>query len=82
MLNILLNDQALQYLVELNYVSPQCARGKSSLARKTEVHPEPNIFSGRKTFQKCNPPDIKFYLGKLQFSSYGAMLILFLVSVH
>ena len=39
-LNKLLNDQALQYLVELNSVSSQCARGKSSLARKTEVHPK------------------------------------------
>ena len=37
-LNILLNDQALQYLLELNSVSSQCARVKSSVARKTEVH--------------------------------------------
>ena len=25
----------------------------------------PNVFNGKKTFQKCNPPDFKFYLDKL-----------------
>ena len=47
----------------LNSVSSQCARGKSSIARKPEDHP--NILSGKKTFQKYNPPDFKFYLSKL-----------------
>ena len=46
----------------LNSVSLQCTRGNSSVARKIEV--DPKLLSG-KTFQKCNPPDFKFYLGKL-----------------
>ena len=25
----------------------------------------PNYFNGKKVFQKCNPPDFKFYLDKL-----------------
>ena len=35
----------------------------------------PNFLSGE-SFQKCNPPDFKFYLGKLinKFSPYGVML--------
>ena len=31
--------------------------------RELEVHP--NFFNCKKTSKKCNPPDFKFYLGKL-----------------
>ena len=60
----------------LNSVSSQCACGKSSVAWKPEVNPK--ILSGKnlKTVKKCNPPDFKFYLGKLtnEISPYGVML--------
>ena len=57
----------------LNAASLQCTRGKSSVREKRKSIP--NILSG-KTFKKCNPPDFKFYLGKLTniFSPYGVML--------
>ena len=55
----------------LNSVSSQCARGKSSVAhvvnrllrenRKTIL----KFLSGKKAFQKRNPPDLKFYPSKL-----------------
>ena len=41
----------------LNSVSSQCAHGKSSLARKSEVHPKLFLMV-KKTFKKCNPPDL------------------------
>ena len=49
----------------LNSISSQCALGtcKSSFERKPEDHP--NYFKWQKTFQKCNPPDLKFYPSKL-----------------
>ena len=58
----------------LNAVSLQCSRGKSSVARKTEVGPK--LFKWYKLKKKCNPPDFKFYLCKLtnKFSPYGVML--------
>ena len=46
-----------------NSVSSQSASGKSSIARKPEDHPK--CFNWKKTFQKCNPPDFKFYPSKL-----------------
>ena len=55
----------------LNCVSSQCARGKSSLAWKLEVHPK--FFNGKKkkkNFLKCNRPDFKFYLYKLNNKKY------------
>ena len=45
----------------------------------------PKIFNGKKTSKKCNPPDFKFYVRKLNnkiFSPYSAMLILCLFSLH
>ena len=44
---------------------------------KPEVHPI--IFLWLKTFEKCNPTDFKFYLGKLnnKMFPYGAILSLF-----
>ena len=50
-------------ITTLNSVSYQCARGKSSIARKPEIHPKHSLVA--KTFQKCNPLDFKFYLGSL-----------------
>ena len=72
----ILNREIQEFLVKikvlfrrsLNSVSPQCARGKSLLAWKPEVHP--NFFNGEKLF----PPDFTFYLDKLNL--YGALLIL------
>ena len=49
--------------ISLNSVLSQCARGKSFIAQKLEVHSK--IFQFLKTFKKCNPPDFKFHLGKL-----------------
>ena len=72
-LNILPNDEALQYSVDLNSVSSQCARGKSSFTRKTEVHSN-FFFNGKKTFKKLNPPDFKFYLGKLNNKKFPHMV--------
>ena len=46
-----------------NSVSSQCAHGKSSLVRKSVVHPK--SFNGKKNFLKINPPDFKFYVDKL-----------------
>ena len=53
----------MNVLIKLNSVSSQCARGKPSIARKPEDHPK--VLSGKKTFQKRNPPDFKFYPCKL-----------------
>ena len=47
----------------LNSISYQCSRGKSFIARKPEVNSK--FFKLLQMFQKCNPPDFKFYLGKL-----------------
>ena len=47
----------------LNSVSSQCARDKSSIARKPKV--QSKIFKWLITFQKCNPPDFNFHPGKL-----------------
>ena len=47
----------------INAISLQCTRGKSSVARQTEV--DPKLFKWFLSFQKCNAPDFKFYLGKL-----------------
>ena len=49
----------------LNSLSSQCANGKWSFARKPEYIPK--TFNDKKTFQKCNPPDFKFYLVKSFF---------------
>ena len=49
----------------LNSVSSQCARGKSSIARKPEYHPPPPKKKGIFFSQKSNHLDFKFYLGKL-----------------
>ena len=70
-LNILLNDQALQYLVELN--SLICAHVVNGLLREKRKS-IPNCFNGKKTFQKCNPPDFKFYLGKLNNKNFPHMV--------
>ena len=54
-------------LVKLNSVSSQCEQGKSSIARKPEVHPK--NFNWYKTFHKCNPPDFKLYTGNLKLTN-------------
>ena len=59
-------------VTQLNSVSSQCAHGQSSLAWKTEVHPK--FFNGKKTFKKCNPPDLKFYLDKLNNKNFPHMV--------
>ena len=73
----------------LNSVSSQCARGKSSIARKPEIHQKKNKKNKKNNgvlfLQKSNHLDFKFYLGKLNnkiFFSYGAMLCLCLFSLH
>ena len=51
----------------LNSVSSQCARGKSSIARKPEIH-QKKIYiykNGILFLQKGNHLDFKLYLGKL-----------------
>ena len=55
-----------------NSVSFQCARGKSSNARKLEDHPK--IFMWLKTFQKCNSPDFKFYPSKFTDKKFPHMV--------
>ena len=50
--------------VYLNSVSSQCARGKSSIARKPEFHPN-NLMVFCFSSQKCNHSDFKFDLDKL-----------------
>ena len=47
----------------LNSVYFQCARDKSSIARKPEV--QSKMFKWLITFQKCNPPDFNFHPNKL-----------------
>ena len=48
----------------LNSVSSQCARGKSSIARKPEIHPKKKK-KGILFLQKGNHLDFKLYFGKL-----------------
>ena len=56
----------------LNSVSSQCAHGKSSIARKMEVHHKKCLW--QKTFQKCNPSAVKFYLGKFNDTNFHHMV--------
>ena len=63
------------------YISDICALDNFIISRKLEVHPI--IFQCWKTFQKCNPPDLKLSLNKYKkISPYGVMLILKLFSLH
>ena len=48
---------------DLNSVSSQCARG-NRLLRENRKSIQ-NVFNGKKLFKRCNPPDFKFYLDKL-----------------
>ena len=41
----------------------QCALDVSIFSGKPEVHPKSHCC--KNTFQNCNPPDFKFYLGKV-----------------
>ena len=34
----------------------------------------PNVFNGKKTFKKCNSPDFKFYLDKLNNKKFPHMV--------
>ena len=58
----------------LNSVSSQCARGKSSVARKTEV--DPKILTGEKRFKNVTLQILNFIWIRLliKFSLYGVML--------
>ena len=47
----------------INSVSSQCARGKSSIARKPKTIP--NFLSGKKLVKNVTPPDFIFYRNKL-----------------
>ena len=47
----------------LKSVSSQCARDKSSIARKPEV--QSKLFKWLITFQKCYPPDFNFQSSQL-----------------
>ena len=60
---VMLLEDAHGFESHLNSASSQCARGKSSIARKPEDHPK--IFKWLKAFQKCNHPDFKFYPSRL-----------------
>ena len=57
--------------VSLNSVSSQFARDKSSIARKP-AHSK--YFLLLKTFKKCNAPDFKFCLGKLNNKTFPHMV--------
>ena len=46
--------------MKLNFVSSQCARGKSSIARKPEVHPE--HFNGKKLLKNIALQILNFIL--------------------
>ena len=67
MLNILLNDQALQCLVELtlSHLSPS----QFSLMVMFVC-----LFVFLFFFQKCNPPDFKLFLGKLNNKHFPHMV--------
>ena len=56
----------------LNSVSSQCARDKSSIARKPEV--QSKIFKWLITFRKCNPPDFNFHPSKLTDKNFHHMV--------
>ena len=56
-----------------NSVSSQCASGKSSIARKPEVHPK-LFFNGKKLLKNCNSPDFKFYPSKLNNTDFPLMV--------
>ena len=43
----------------------QCALDVSIISEKLEVHPIISLWYFFSLSKKCNPPDIKFYLGKL-----------------
>ena len=57
-----------------NLILYQCARDKSFIARKPEVHSI--LLVVKNLLKKCNPSDFKFYLSKLtcKKSPYGVML--------
>ena len=63
--------------LKLNFIFSWCARDKSFIARKPEVHSI--LLVVKKTLKKCNPSDFKFYLSKLTYkkSPYGVMLNFF-----
>ena len=60
--------------LKLNFILSRCARDKSFIARKPEVHSILLVL--KKLLKKCNPSDFKFYLSKLTYkkSPYGVML--------
>ena len=56
------------YLKKSSSLTSQCARGKSFTVQKPKDYSK--IFNGKKLFKKCNPPDFKFYLGKLNNKNF------------
>ena len=55
-----------------NSVSSQCALVNRLLRENRKSTPV--VFNGKKTFKKCNPPDFKFYLDKLNNKNFPHMV--------
>ena len=56
----------------LQFISNQCTLDVSFISGKWEVHPIISVV--KKTLQKCNPPDFRFYLGKLNDKNFPHMV--------
>ena len=52
----------------LNSVSSQCAKVNGLLRENRKF--DPIVFNGKKTFKKCNLPNLKFYLDKLNDTNF------------
>ena len=63
----------------LNFVSSQCARDKSSIARKPEV--QSKVFKWLISFQKCNPSDFNFHPSKLTGKIFHLMVYFYFSSL-